>query len=206
MPFDSPPPPPAPSAIANQTAGMTSSASLLLVSGDGFSGWSALNDTIMGGRSSGSCSASSAGLLMESEVVEQGGGFVSCRSPEYAPPLDLSAYGALEFELEGDGRRYKLAIACGDRVTGAAELIPGGLRWVAEFSTQPSGISRVQIPFSRLTASVRARPLGLPLRFDARRISRLQLLHSKFNDSGGLNPGFRAGPLRLVVRAIRAIP
>jgi hypothetical protein len=77
---------------------------------------------------------------------------------------------------------------------------------VAEFSTQASGISRVQIPFSRLTASVRARPLGLSLRFDARRISRLQLLHSKFNDSGGLNPGFRAGPLRLLVRAIRAIP
>ena len=36
----------------------------------------------------------------------------------------------------------QLAIACGDRVTGAAELIPGGLRWVAEFSTQASGISR----------------------------------------------------------------
>lgn len=178
---------------------------LLLVSGDGFSGWSSLNDTIMGGRSSGRCSASPQGLVMESMVVAEGGGFVSCRSPDFVPPLDLSRYGALEFELEGDGRRYKLAIACADLVTGAAELIPGGLRWVAEFATQPEGLSRVVVPFNRLTPSVRARPLGLPLRFDARRVKRLQLLHSKFNDNGGLNPGFRAGPLRLVVRSIRAL-
>jgi len=181
-------------------------AALTIVAGDGFAGWTSLNDTIMGGQSSGRCSASLEGLLMEALVVEEGGGFVSCRSPELVPPLDLSAYGALELELEGDGRRFKLAIACADRVTGAAELIPGGLRWVAEFATQPQGVSRVVIPFQRLTASVRARPLGLPLRFDARRVSRLQLLHSKFNDNGGLNPGFRPGPLRLLVRAIRAVP
>lgn len=197
MSLDAPPP-----AAALQSPG----SSLLLVAGDGFSGWSSLNDTIMGGSSSGRCSAGPRGLVMESLVVEEGGGFVSCRSPQFVPPLDLSAYGALVFELEGDGRRYKLAIACADRVTGAAAVIPGGLRWVAEFATQPSGITRVVVPFHRLTPSVRARPLGLPLRFDPRRIERLQLLHSRFNDSGGLNPGFRAGPLRLVVQAIRAVP
>jgi len=200
MPFDTPPP------TSMQAALPASNQPLLLVAGDGFSGWSSLNDTIMGGRSSGTCSTGPQGLVMESLVVEEGGGFVSCRSPEFVPPLDLSAYGALEFELEGDGRRYKLAIACADRVTGAAELIPGGLRWVAEFATQPSGITRVVVPFNRLTPSVRARPLGIPLRFDPRRVKRLQLLHSKFNDSGGLNPGFRPGPLRLVVRSIRAVP
>lgn len=177
----------------------------LIAEGPGFSGWTTLNDTIMGGRSSGRCSAGSGGLLMESEVVEQGGGFVSCRSPDFVPPLDLGAYSGLALELEGDGRRYKLAIACADRVTGAAELIPGGLRWVAEFDTEPGGITRVVVPFQRLTASVRARPLGLPLRFDPARIKRLQILHSKFNDSGGLNPGFRAGPLRLLLRRIEAV-
>ena len=179
---------------------------LTIVAGEGFAGWSSLNDTIMGGRSAGQCQATSEGLLLDALVVEEGGGFVSCRSPEYVPPLDLSAYGAFELELEGDGRRFKLAVACADLVTGAAELIPGGLRWVAEFSTQPEGVSRVVIPFARLTASVRARPLGMPLRFDSRRVSRLQVLHSKFNDSGGLNPGFRPGALRLLMRAIRAVP
>ncbi|MCP9926930.1 CIA30 family protein [Cyanobium sp. CH-040] len=178
---------------------------LEIVAGAGFSGWSTLNDVIMGGRSSGWCSAGSDGLVMEAQVVAEGGGFVSCRSPDFVPPLDLSAYRGLALELDGDGRRYKLAIACADRVTGAAELIPGGLRWVAEFGTEPSGTTRVVLPFQRLTASVRARPLGLPLRFDPRRIRRLQILHSRFNDSGGPNPGFRAGPLRLVIRRIEAV-
>jgi hypothetical protein len=43
------------------------------------------------------------------------------------------------------------------------------------------------------------------LRFDPCRIKRLQLLHSKFNDSGGLNPGFRPGALRLLLRSIHAV-
>ena len=178
---------------------------LLIAAGPSFSGWSTLNDTIMGGRSTGRCIASSEGLLMESEVVEEGGGFVSCRSADFVPALDLGAYTGLELMLDGDGRRYKLAIACADRITGAAELIPGGLRWVAEFDAESTGTSRVVIPFQRLTPSVRARPLGFPLRFDPYRIKRLQLLHSKFNDSGGLNPGFRPGALRLLLRSIHAV-
>lgn len=182
-----------------------SEAARLIVAGQGFSGWSLLNDTIMGGRSTGQCSTGPDGLRMEAEVVEQGGGFVSCRSAEFVPPLDLSPFRALALELDGDGRRYKLAVACADLVTGATELIPGGLRWVAEFDTSSSGTTRVVVPFQRLTPSIRARPLGIPLRFDPRRIRRLQLLHSKFNDSGGLNPGFRAGPLSLLIRRIEAV-
>jgi hypothetical protein len=181
-------------------------APLLLVAGDGFSGWQSLNDTIMGGRSQGSCRGTSEGLVMEAFVEPEGGGFVSCRSPVFQPPLDLSDYGALQLELDGDGRRYKLALACRDGVAGLTELIPGGLRWVAEFSTQASGTSVVTIPFSRLTASVRATPVGLPLRFDAAGITRIQVLHSKFGDIGGRNPGFRPGELRLLIRSIRAVP
>ena len=180
-------------------------AELLLVAADGFSGWAPLNDTIMGGRSQGDCRVTPEGLLMEAVVEPEGGGFVSCRSPVFAPPLDLSAYGALELELDGDGRRFKLALACRDGVAGLTELIPGGLRWVAEFSTLASGTTRVTIPFSRLTPSVRATPVGLPLRFDAAGITRLQVLHSKFGDIGGRNPGFRPGALRLLIRAIRAV-
>ena len=183
---------------------------MLVVAGDGFSGWHALNDTVMGGRSSGECLVSERGLILDAEVVEQGGGFVSCRSPLFSPPLDLSAFSALQLDLLGDGRRYKLAVACGDGVGGLTELIPGGLRWVAEFATEADHPSKVRIPFDRLGASVRARPidslpLGLPLRFDASRITRLQILHSKFGDDGGENPGFRTGPLHLELHAIHAV-
>ena len=98
------------------------------------------------------------------------------------------------------------ALAAGADEAGLTELIPGGLRWVAEFSTQSGGTSVVTIPFNRLTPSVRATPVGLPLRFDAAGITRLQILHSKFGDIGGRNPGFRPGELRLLVRSIRAVP
>jgi hypothetical protein len=95
-------------------------------------------------------------------------------------------------------------------VAGLTELIPGGLRWVHEFGTEAEGFSAVRIGFDQLTASVRAHPIeklpmGLPLRFDAARITRLQLLHSKFDDAGGLNPGFRPGPIELELQAIRAL-
>lgn len=184
---------------------MTSS--LLVTAGAGFAGWQPLNDTIMGGRSQGHCEATSEGLRMVATVEPQGGGFVSCRSPVFAPALDLSGYGALQLELDGDGRRYKLAIACADGVAGLTEMIPGGLRWVSEFDTQPSGTTLVTIPFQSLIPSVRAKPVGFPLlRFDAARITRIQLLHSKFGDDGGLNPGFRPGELRILIRSIRAVP
>lgn len=179
---------------------------LTLVAGDGFSGWHALNDPIMGGSSEGRCHSSSGGLTLEAEVVAEGGGFVSVRSPMFSPPLDLSGYSALQLELDADGRRYKLAVACADGLAGLTELIPGGLRWVAEFDTQPSGPSVVTIPLSSLHPSVRARPVGLPLRFDAARVTRLQLLHSRFGDAGQPNPGFRAGPLHLDLRRIVALP
>lgn len=182
----------------------------LVVAGEGFAGWHALNDTIMGGRSSGTCGVSPRGLAFDGELVEEGGGFISVRSPLFSPPLDLSPFGGLLLEMVGQGRHYKLAVACADGMAGLTELIPGGLRWVHEFATEAEGVSRVRIGFDQLIASVRAKPiaglpLGMPLRFEASRIQRLQLLHSRFGDQGGANPGFRAGPLHLEVHAIRAV-
>ena len=57
-----------------------------LFRGDGFVGWQALNDTIMGGRSQGHCHCGSWGLEFTAQVVRQGGGFISCRSPVLALP------------------------------------------------------------------------------------------------------------------------
>lgn len=179
---------------------------LLIATGDGFSGWGTLNDTVMGGRSQGGCRTTSEGLLLEAEVVAEGGGFVSCRSPQWQPPLDLGNAQGLELLLDGDGRRYKLAIALADLPGRLAEVLPGGLRWVADFDTQAGGTTRVVIPFSSLQPTVRANPVTLPLSFDPSRIAQIQLLHSRFSDGGGDNPGFRAGPLRLLLRQINTVP
>jgi hypothetical protein len=181
-----------------------------LVQGEGFAGWQALNDTVMGGRSSGHCSVGPDGLHFDGVVVEEGGGFISMRSPLYSPPLNLSAAAGLEWVMRGEGRRFKVAIACADGVAGLTELIPGGLRWVKEFDTAPEGFTHVAIPFAELIPSVRARPLGglplgLPLRFDPSRLTRFQLLHSRFGDDGGPNLGFRPGPIHVTIQAIHAL-
>jgi len=179
---------------------------VVIAAADGFSGWQSLNDTVMGGRSQGQCLVSSSGLVLEANVVAEGGGFVSCRSPQWQPPLDLSSASALVLELVGDGRRYKLALALSDLAGRVGEMIPGGLRWVSDFDTNAEGPTRVVIPFEQLRPVVRANPVGLPLRFDPARVSRLQILHSRFADDGSENPGFRPGPLRLQIQRIEAIP
>ncbi|WP_370455629.1 CIA30 family protein [Synechococcus sp. RSCCF101] len=179
---------------------------LEIATGAAFSGWLALNDTVMGGRSSAACSLTPEGLLLAGEVIEAGGGFVSCRSPLFSPPLDLSAYRALRLQLRGDGRTYKLAVATRDGALGLTELIPSGLRWVAEVPTQAEGRTVVEVPFAALTPSIRARPVGFSPRFDQAGLTRLQLLHSRFGTRGDDNPGFRAGPIRLLLEAIHAVP
>ena len=55
-----------------------------IASGDGFAGWHALNDTVMGGRSQGKCRIGSSGLVFKGTVIEAGGGFISCRSPLFS--------------------------------------------------------------------------------------------------------------------------
>lgn len=173
-----------------------------LIAGEDFVGWSSLNDTIMGGRSQSQCTATAEGLRWRGQVITEGGGFISCRSPQWRPPLDLSTRQALVIRLVGDGRRYKLALACADLITGLSAGLPGGLRWVQGFDTRAGVEETITIPFSSLRPSVQARPLGLPLRFQPKRIERIQLLHSRFDDDGGSNPGYRDGELDLLIRSI----
>ena len=99
----------------------------MIAAADSFRQWASLNDTIMGGSSSAGCRLSDQGLVLEGEVVSEGGGFVSCRSPVYRPPLDLSAYTGLRLSLDGEGRSFKFAVACRDGVFGLTELIPWGI-------------------------------------------------------------------------------
>lgn len=180
------------------------SAPRVLVHGGGFHDWTSLNDTIMGGSSRAGIRLSADGLRLQGEVVEQGGGFVSCRSPVYRPPLDLSSFRGLRLRLDGEGRTLKLAVACSDGVLGLTELIPGGLRWVAPMVTHQNGTTTVDVLFADLQPVIRAKPVSLPVRFDGSAITRLQVLHSRFDEEGNANPGFCAGAISLLLRSIEA--
>ena len=169
-----------------------------------FSDWESLNDSIMGGASNASCRDTPSGLSLEGVLVEQGGGFVSCRSPVFIKSLDLSDFSGFVLEVEGEGRTLKFAVACTNRRFGIANFLALNIRWVTELKTKKNGITRVEVPFSKLEPAVRAKPVKLPVRFDKSNISQFQLLHSKFGTPGKLNQAFQPGSIRIVLHSISA--
>ena len=175
-----------------------------LIEGAGFSGWESLNDTIMGGSSLANCSSTDKGLFLEGNLVEEGGGFVSCRSPVFDKPLNLSKYSGLVIDVEGEGRVLKFAIACEKKPLSLSNLLKGDIRWVASLPTKEVGVSRIKIPFKDLEPARRAKPVRLPLGFDPTCINRFQVLHSKFGQPGKMNSGFFAGPIKVLIKSISA--
>ena len=65
-----------------------------------FDGWKTLNDTVIGGSTSGFCEISNSGLILKGNIVEKAGGFVSCRSSIYKPSLNVSEYSSFELNIE----------------------------------------------------------------------------------------------------------
>ena len=175
-----------------------------LIQGSEFSDWRSLNDTIMGGSSLAKCRSSEKGLFLEGNLVEEGGGFVSCRSPIFDKPFNLSKYSGLILDVEGEGRTLKFAIACEKKPLSLSNLLKGDIRWVASIPTKKNGVSRIKIPFKDLEPARRAKPVRLPLSFDATCINRFQLLHSKFGQPGKMNSGFTAGPIKVLIKSISA--
>lgn len=175
-----------------------------LIKGSEFSDWKSLNDTIMGGSSRASCRSSDKGLFLEGNLVEEGGGFVSCRSPIFDKPFNLSKYSGLIIDVEGEGRTLKFAIACEKKPLSLSNLLKGDIRWVASIPTNKNGVSRIKVPFKNLEPARRAKPVRLPLRFDPTCVNRFQLLYSKFGQPGKINSGFSPGPIKVLIKSISA--
>ena len=158
----------------------------------------------MGGSSRANCLSTDQGLLLEGNLVEEGGGFVSCRSPIFTKPYDLSNYSGLILDIEGGGRTLKFAITCEKKTWALSNLLKGDIRWVASLPTNKDGVTRIKIPFKDFEPARRAKPVRLPLRLDVSCINRFQLLHSKFGQPGKINSGFFSGPIKLLIKSISA--
>ena len=177
----------------------------ILFQKNGFNDWKCLNDTIMGGSSNAICENSNSGLILKGNIVEKGGGFVSCRSSIFDPSLDLSDFTRFEIRLNGQGRTFKFAVACQNKLFGLTEFIPGGLRWIKSFSTNQFGTTSIQIPFYDLKPSIRANKVKFPFKFQSSKVKRLQLLHSKFGDEGLLNDNFKSGSIKVLIKSISVL-
>lgn len=166
--------------------------------------WGALDDVVMGGVSestfqidpNGSENGGPTGVFKGVVSTANNGGFTSARTRNFPLPEDLSAYDGLELRLKGDGRRYKLIIRTSpdwDTVgyTGSFDTIEG--QWQS-----------VRLPFSSLRPIFRARTVSDAAPFNPSKIISLQLMFSKFEYDGKLNPTFVEGAFQLPLSSIRS--
>lgn len=166
--------------------------------------WGALDDVVMGGVSesmfqvdpTGNEYGGPSGLFKGVVSTANNGGFTSIRTKNFSVPEDLSAYDGIELRVKGDGRLYKLILRT------SADWDTVG--YTASFDTVKDQWHTIKIPFSSLRPIFRARTVVDASPFDPSNIISLQLMYSKFEYDGKLNPTFVEGPFQLPFSTIRA--
>lgn len=162
-----------------------------------YSLWGALDDVVMGGVSeSGMRSQSDSALFAGTVSTANSGGFASVRTRNLEPALDLSGYEGISLRVKGDGQRYKVFLR--------DDAGWDSIAYAHSFDTEADTWIDVRVPFQTLTPVFRAktRPDAPPLNTD--QIRSIQLMLSKFEYDGALNPHFTAGPFTLEIAAIGA--
>jgi uncharacterized protein YbjT (DUF2867 family) len=173
--------------------------------------WGALDDVVMGGVSESSMvfqaaagpDAPAAAAVFRGVVsTANRGGFASTRSRNFEPAVDVAAYDGLELVVRGDGQRYKCIL----RSDPAWDGVGYTCSFVAEKKSDGDGWTTARLPFSSFKPVFRAKTLVGEPPFDPRTqpIASMQLMLSKFEYDGALNPEFREGAFELPIRAIGA--
>ena len=159
--------------------------------------WGAVDDVVMGGISESQIIVGD-GVALFTGVVStaNSGGFASVRTRNFSPPVDLSAFQGIDLRVKGDGQRYKFLI----RTTQSWD----GLAYSYAFDTLPNQWMTVRVPFADLRPVFRAKTVTDAAPFRASQVISFQLMLSKFEYDGALNPSFRPGLFRLQVETIAA--
>ncbi|XP_058095521.1 protein HIGH CHLOROPHYLL FLUORESCENCE PHENOTYPE 173, chloroplastic [Magnolia sinica] len=174
---------------------------------DGISGelvWGALDDVVMGGVSEGTFqidptgneNGGPTGLFKGTVSTANNGGFSSIRTRNFSAPEDLSAYDGLELRVKGDGHRYKLIV----RTSTDWDTVG----YTTSFDTVKEQWQTIRLPFSSLRPVFRARTVLDAPPFDPSKVISLQLMYSKFEYDGKLNPSFVEGAFQLPLSRIAA--
>ncbi|MGF1521411.1 MAG: CIA30 family protein [Leptolyngbyaceae cyanobacterium] len=159
--------------------------------------WGALDDVVMGGvSSSGFRSGGEYALFTGNVSTDNSGGFVSVRTRNFDPPLNLSGYQGIALRVQGDGQRYKFFLR--DKEGWDA------LAYGYSFDTRANEWITVQVPFDQLTPVFRAKTQQDAPPFNPGSIRSLQLMLSKFEYDKALNPHFQPGQFYLRVQQISA--
>jgi uncharacterized protein YbjT (DUF2867 family) len=159
--------------------------------------WGAVDDVVMGGVSQSTIRLVDHKAIFGGIVsTEQNGGFASVRTRNFSPPMDLSAYQGIELRVVGDGKRYKFITRCEGQWDGIA--------YCYSFDTIYNYPTTVCIPFQDLIPVFRAKTVQEASDFDSTKVYSMQLMLSKFEYDGELNPRFEPGAFQLGVESIKA--
>jgi hypothetical protein len=157
--------------------------------------WGALDDVVMGGVSASSFEKASEGAIFAGDVsTANSGGFASVRTRNFEPPLNLAGSAGLTLRAKGDGKRYKFLIRDGDSWDSVA--------YACSFDTQKYQWETIHIPFAQLVPVFRAKTVKDGSSLNLSQIRSFQLMLSKFEYDGVLNPHFEAGSFTLLVQSI----
>jgi Complex I intermediate-associated protein 30 (CIA30) len=157
--------------------------------------WGALDDVVMGGVSTSSFQKAPEGAIFSGDVsTANSGGFASVRTRNFEPPLNLVGSAGLTLQVKGDGKRYKFLIRDGDGWDSVA--------YAGSFDTQQYLWETIHIPFAQFVPVFRAKTVKNGSLLNLGQIRSFQLMLSKFEYDGALNPHFDAGSFALMVRTI----
>lgn len=159
--------------------------------------WGAVDDVVMGGVSESQIRLVSDRAIFSGNVsTANNGGFASVRTRNFTTPLDLSSYEGISLRVQGDGKRYKFIMRCEGKWDGIA--------YCYSFDTIYNYTQTIDIPFSALIPVRRAKTVPEAGAFDPSKVYSLQLMLSKFEYDGALNPRFSPGVFGLEVESIKA--
>ncbi len=160
--------------------------------------WGALDDVVMGGVSESSIRLiNNDGALFSGTVsTDNSGGFVSVRTRNFEPALDLSGYQGIDLRVKGDGKRYKFLLRCDSKWDSIA--------YCYSFDTVYNISTTIRVPFNQLIPVFRAKTLKESQPFDSSQVYAFQLMLSKFEYDGELNPKFKPGNFQLQIESIKA--
>ncbi|MEM8674751.1 MAG: CIA30 family protein [Cyanobacteria bacterium P01_G01_bin.67] len=159
--------------------------------------WGAVDDVVMGGVSQSNIRLGSDRAFFSGVVsTDNNGGFASVRTRNFEQPLDLADYEGIEIRVVGDGKRYKFITRCEGKWD--------GIGYCYSFDTIYNFPTTIRIPFKDLIPVFRAKTVTEASQFDAAKVYSLQLMLSKFEYDGELNPKFEPGAFQLEVEYIKA--
>lgn len=157
--------------------------------------WGALDDVVMGGVSESNFRFIAGSALFAGVVsTANSGGFASVRTRNFDPSLDLSDYDGLLLRVKGDGQRYKVMLR--------DDVQWDSVAYCLSFDTVANNWITVPVPFAALKPIFRAKTVTHVGPLTTSRVRACQLMLSKFEYDGALNPHFQPGAFQLQVESI----